>query len=182
MKTISLKGYQLAELLIVAAIIGVLVAACLNVYTDKLEESRDAVAVANIRSAYSRAMSEYITYTASDNNYDYVLNTYVIKDGEKIVGSINYQNGRIAQISIYNVEVPTNLSNNWSGLADNLPFYNTMTSDQGVTRKNATIEFDFDDYGAEHIGTGAVWDAHEAEGRVTSVVVKDTPEYIVNRL
>ena len=84
----------------------------LNVYTDKLEESRDAVAVANIRSAYSRAMSEYITYTANDNNYDYVLNTYVIKDGDKIVGSINYQNGRIAQISIYNVEVPTNLSNN----------------------------------------------------------------------
>ena len=186
MKTISLKGYQLAELLIVAAIIGVLVAACLNVYTDKLEESRDAVAVANIRSAYSRAMSEYITYTASDNNYDYVLNTYVIKDGEKIVGSINYQNGRIAQISIYNVEVPTNLSNNWSGLADNLPFYNTLASDdhgdQGVTRKNATIEFDFDDYGAEHIGTGAVWDAHEAEGQVTSVVVRDTPKYIANRI
>ena len=73
-----------------------------------------------------------------------------------------------------------------AGMADNLPFYNTLTSDdhgdQGVTRKNATIEFDFDDYGVEHIGTGAVWDAHEAEGRVTSVVVKDTPEYIVNRL
>ena len=51
-----------------------------------------------------------------------------------------------------------------------------------MLQKNATIEFDFDDYGAEHIGIGAVWDAHEAEGQVTSVVVRDTPEYIANRL
>ena len=186
MKVISLKGYQLAELLIVAAIIGVLVAASLHVYTDKLEESRDAVAVANIRTAYTRAMTEYVTFTANDSSFDYALNSYVIKEGDNIVGSINYRNGRIAQICIYNVEVPTEISNDWSGLGDNLPFYNTLASedhgDQGVARKNATIEFDFDDYGAEHIGTGAVWDAHEAKGQVTSVVVRDTPEYIANRL
>ena len=49
------KGFTLAELLIVVAIIGVLVAISIPIFTAQLEKSRDAVTVANLRSAYAEA-------------------------------------------------------------------------------------------------------------------------------
>ena len=44
------KGFTLAELLIVVAIIAVLVAIAIPIFTSQLEKSRDAVSVANLRS------------------------------------------------------------------------------------------------------------------------------------
>ncbi|MSS59613.1 prepilin-type N-terminal cleavage/methylation domain-containing protein [Erysipelotrichaceae bacterium Oil+RF-744-GAM-WT-6] len=44
------KGFTLAELLIVVAIIGVLVAISIPIFSRQLEKSRDAVSVENIRS------------------------------------------------------------------------------------------------------------------------------------
>jgi len=47
------KGFTLAELLIVVAIIAVLVAVAIPVFTSQLEKSREATDAANIRSAYA---------------------------------------------------------------------------------------------------------------------------------
>ncbi len=55
------KGFTLAELLIVVAIIAVLVAIAIPVFTTQLEKSREAVDASNIRAAYAEAMSEYLT-------------------------------------------------------------------------------------------------------------------------
>lgn len=49
------KGFTLAELLIVVAIIAVLVAIAIPLFTKQLEKSRDAVTVANLRAAYAEA-------------------------------------------------------------------------------------------------------------------------------
>ncbi|MDD6195715.1 MAG: prepilin-type N-terminal cleavage/methylation domain-containing protein [[Clostridium] aminophilum] len=49
------KGFTLAELLIVVAIIGVLVAIAIPIFTAQLEKSRDAVSAANARAAYAEA-------------------------------------------------------------------------------------------------------------------------------
>ena len=55
------KGFTLAELLIVVAIIAVLVAIAIPVFTTQLEKSREATDLANVRSAYAGLMTEYLT-------------------------------------------------------------------------------------------------------------------------
>ena len=52
------KGFTLAELLIVVAIIAVLVAIAIPVFTTQLEKSREATDVANVRSAYAVVVAE----------------------------------------------------------------------------------------------------------------------------
>ena len=49
------KGFTLAELLIVVAIIGVLVAISIPIFTAQLEKAREGADLANIRSAYAEA-------------------------------------------------------------------------------------------------------------------------------
>ncbi len=51
------KGFTLAELLIVVAIIAVLVAIAIPVFTTQLEKSREATDASNIRSAYAEVVA-----------------------------------------------------------------------------------------------------------------------------
>ena len=55
------KGFTLAELLIVVAIIAVLVAIAIPVFTSQLEKANQATDAANIRAAYAEAAAESIT-------------------------------------------------------------------------------------------------------------------------
>ena len=55
------KGFTMAELLIVVAIIAVLVAIAIPVFTSQLEKAREATDVANIRAAYAEAAADAIT-------------------------------------------------------------------------------------------------------------------------
>ena len=55
------RGFTLAELLIVVAIIAVLVAIAIPVFTSQLERSREATDAANIRSAYAEVVTNYLT-------------------------------------------------------------------------------------------------------------------------
>ena len=64
MKKMNKKGFTLAELLIVVAIIAVLVAIAIPVFTSQLEKAREATDQANIRSAYAEQVAAYLT---SDN-------------------------------------------------------------------------------------------------------------------
>ena len=54
------KGFTLAELLIVVAIIAVLVAVAIPVFTSQLEKSREATDIANVRSAYAEVVTHYL--------------------------------------------------------------------------------------------------------------------------
>ncbi|MBQ3120182.1 MAG: prepilin-type N-terminal cleavage/methylation domain-containing protein [Peptococcaceae bacterium] len=54
------KGFTLAELLIVVAIIAVLVAIAIPVFTGQLEKAREAADIANIRAAYAEACLDAI--------------------------------------------------------------------------------------------------------------------------
>lgn len=55
------KGFTLAELLVVVAIIAVLVAISIPVFTSQIEKAREATDLANIRAAYAELMSAVIT-------------------------------------------------------------------------------------------------------------------------
>ena len=73
------KGFTLAELLIVVAIIAVLVAISIPIFTSQLEKSRDAVTMANIRAAYAEASAEVLTsQTAASGSGNLVSSEYEV--------------------------------------------------------------------------------------------------------
>ena len=64
----SWKGFTLAELLVVVAIVGILVSVSIPVFTSQAEKSRETTDVANLRSAYSAAryLSALGEFTVTD--------------------------------------------------------------------------------------------------------------------
>ncbi len=83
-KKLNKKGFTLAELLVVVAIIGVLVAISIPIFTSQLKKARLATNQANARSAYAAALTTYLG-DASDNDTATVYYEYDAKkgDGEK---------------------------------------------------------------------------------------------------
>ena len=77
------KGFTLAELLIVVAIIAVLVAISIPVFTSQLEKSRDAVTEANVRAAYAEAATKFLMDEGTSSN---AVTEKVIVKGEKSNG------------------------------------------------------------------------------------------------
>ena len=105
MKKNNNKGFTLAELLIVVAIIAVLVAVAIPVFTNQLEKSRDATSVANLRSAYAEAQVAFLTEADS--------------------GKAVYNKGAAAgtcTVTVSDVIIKTEQANDWSDQANDLPF------------------------------------------------------------
>lgn len=59
------KGFTLAELLIVVAIIGVLVAISIPIFTAQLNKSKYATDLANARSIYAELQADYLANAGS---------------------------------------------------------------------------------------------------------------------
>ena len=60
-KIMNKKGFTLAELLVVVAIIAILVAVSIPIFTSQLEKSREATDIANMRAAKAEAVTAYLT-------------------------------------------------------------------------------------------------------------------------
>ena len=72
------KGFTLAELLVVVAIMGILVAISIQVFTAQLSKARKATNQANMRAAKAAAVAQYLTDSAdsaSEIKYDYDIST-----------------------------------------------------------------------------------------------------------
>ncbi len=61
MKKMNKKGFTMAELLIVVAIIAVLVAIAIPIFTAQLEKAREATDAANIRAAYAEVVAAKVS-------------------------------------------------------------------------------------------------------------------------
>ena len=85
MKKNNNKGFTLAELLIVVAIIAVLVAIAIPVFTAPLEKSREATDIANIRSGYAEVMTQYLadgnTSASATGTVKQQVNGWITDDG-----------------------------------------------------------------------------------------------------
>ena len=72
------KGFTLAELLIVVAIIAVLVAIAIPIFSSQLEKAREATDAANIRAAYAAVSTDVLTDPKTNddqNNITYTAGT-----------------------------------------------------------------------------------------------------------
>ena len=116
MKKNNKKGFTLAELLIVVAIIAVLVAVAIPVFTTQLEKSRDATSVANIRSAYAEAMTEYMTGSKAGAATATVSKKAIIQTAQ---------------------------ANSWSGEGGNLPFVAPKDPGSITTKAEKICSFTF---------------------------------------
>jgi len=75
LKKRGVKGFTLMEMLIVVAIIAVLIAIAIPVFTSQLEKSREATDGANIRSKYGEAMVAIL----ENPKTDITGNAYVVE-------------------------------------------------------------------------------------------------------
>ena len=161
MKKDKKRGFTLAELLIVVAIIGVLVAISIPIFSRQLEKSRDAVSVANIRSAYAEAMNYALEY----NGYPVAKNPSYYTDGNNkiYVDGSGYVSAVVMPITIKSRE-----ADNWSGLAENLPFVllgNSVTKSfeggddgrESLSYRYWYIEFEFKSKSEGELKDALIW-------------------------
>ena len=81
------KGFTLAELLIVVAIIGVLVAISIPIFTSQLEKAREATDEANLRAAYAAGVAEVLDNEPStDTTWVYTTDAKLAASGTAITG------------------------------------------------------------------------------------------------
>ncbi len=85
------KGFTLAELLIVVAIIAVLVAIAIPVFTTQLEKSREATDMSNLRAAYAEVIAEYLSNGAKTNS----KTTATVTARQTVSGWQNTENGKL---------------------------------------------------------------------------------------
>ena len=82
MKRLNKKGFTIAELLIVVAIIAVLVAIAIPVFNAQLEKSRKATDLANIRSSFAEATADALTNNDTGNGGEYVAKNGDLDDDD----------------------------------------------------------------------------------------------------
>ena len=97
------KGFTLAELLIVVAIIAVLVAISIPIFSTQLEKAREATDLANVRSAYAKVMAAAINedkseyWNESTQSYEITVDPlkqtqkgWVTDTSELTIGGVNH--------------------------------------------------------------------------------------------
>ena len=117
MKKNNNRGFTLAELLIVVAIIAVLTAIAIPVFTSQLEKSRESVDLSNVRAAYAEVMTAALT---NDGTAKYTGTGDAIKQSDgtfKAVVTLKQQQNDW-QTDTANLEIagvkPTDTTN-WTG-------------------------------------------------------------------
>ena len=94
------KGFTLAELLVVVAIVAILVAISVPIFTAQLSKAQKATNQANMRAAKVAAVAQYMTSE---------------KDGEEVFYKYNLENGTVAESD----KNPSDVTNGYTELSIN---------------------------------------------------------------
>ena len=102
MKKNNKKGFTLAELLIVVAIIAVLVAVAIPVFNAQLEKSRESVDISNVRSAYAEVVATYLADGKDASATVTAKQTQTGWQGQS--GMLTFQNNGVEDSLIYSAK------------------------------------------------------------------------------
>ncbi|MBR3317082.1 MAG: prepilin-type N-terminal cleavage/methylation domain-containing protein [Atopobiaceae bacterium] len=133
-------GFTLMEMLIVVAIIAVLIAIAIPVFTSQLEKSRDTTSIANVRSAYAESQAAYLSETEGNKNV-----------------KINKTGNKITSVEVSGVEFQ-GVQTGWSGANTNLPkdvTWTALTDAVGGEAGSYTLTFTYADDGTITLSTAA---------------------------
>ena len=131
------KGFTLAELLIVVAIIAVLVAVAIPIFNTQLEKARESTDLANARDFYAE-----IAVALVDGSLSATTNTMTVSGG--LTATATYDaNGVLQKVVVANTTVNQKQFSKWqSGTVDvagiTVPDANAPTA---ATDKNVTFTF-----------------------------------------
>ena len=111
MKKNNKKGFTLAELLIVVAIIAVLTAIAIPVFTSTLEKSRDSASISNIRAAYAEAQAVVLANAYLTDGHAAITEGHV-----SIPTGFDFGNME-GEVTVAGVDIESQVaSDDWSGL------------------------------------------------------------------
>ena len=116
MKKLNKKGFTLAELLIVVAIIAVLVAISIPIFTAQLNKAKYAADEANARSIYAEMVADYLA-NGGNQSGDFGIDKDVADDGTQQKVTVSYPNG---SSNVYNFSGIVDVTFT-EGDADNYP-------------------------------------------------------------
>ena len=158
------RGFTLAELLVVVAIVGVLVAISIPIFSEQVEK-----AVANLRSAYSQAMSYAVHYNGTFTGTS-------MKPPDNPQMTLYGINGNITAVILRGVHLHSNSADAWGGVGDDLPFYNMITTNStDMVKKNFDLinHGDTGNYNGYYDVEFYLWSS-DLRGELASVYINPT--------
>ena len=93
-KKLTKKGFTLAELLVVVAILAILVAVSIPIFSGKLDEARTSTDLANERAAKAAAVVEYLSsQITTDTSYVYDAKNGTVNTTNNMTNGYNQTTG-----------------------------------------------------------------------------------------
>ena len=145
MRKKGIKGFTLAELLIVVAIIGVLVAISIPIFSKQLEKARDATTLANLRNVYAEVQTEYMDLdhpVGSPSRDNYWVN------GRRHIFVTYQSNGRVIIDAFVQIESKKDATSMRNFIANSsLAFKSILTVNTAVSPGIYELNFTYDSDG-----------------------------------